>query len=95
VDFQHVWVLALSLGGAAALAAFTAPKLITALSPQRRRLLFALAAVLAFCTASLVGVTGIFFVLFSGYCGTRATASPSGGSSSGCLCSLQPSCSVA
>jgi hypothetical protein len=68
VDFEHAWALGLSLGVAASLAAFAAPKLIPALSPQRRRLLFALAALLAFGTAIPVALTGIFFVVFSGYC---------------------------
>jgi hypothetical protein len=68
VHGYHLWFLGLSVGGAAAIAAFTAARLGMALSVQRRRLLFALAALLAFATAVAVGVTGIFFVLFSGYC---------------------------
>jgi uncharacterized membrane protein SpoIIM required for sporulation len=68
VDFQHVWLLVLSLGGMATVAAFTTAKFSTALSAQRRRLLFAVAALLAFGTAVALGLTGIFFVLFSGYC---------------------------
>lgn len=47
-----------------------------ALSVQRRRLLFALAALLAFATAVAVGVTGIFFVLFSGYCEDAGYCAP-------------------
>ena len=68
VDFQHVWLLGLSLGAVGTVAAFTTAKLSTALSAQRRRLLFALAALLAFGTAIAVGLTGIFFIGFSGYC---------------------------
>jgi hypothetical protein len=68
LNSPHGWFLGLSIGGAAAIAAFTAAKLSTALSAQRRRLLFALAALLAFATAIAVGLTGIFFTLFSGYC---------------------------
>jgi protein-S-isoprenylcysteine O-methyltransferase Ste14 len=68
LDSPHAWLLALSVGGAAAIAAFTAAKLRTSLSAQRRRLLFALAALLAFVTAIAVALTGILFVLFSGYC---------------------------
>ena len=68
LDSYHPWFLALSVGGAAAITAFAAAKLSTALSVQRRRLLFGLAALLAFVTAIAVGLTGIFLVLFSGYC---------------------------
>jgi hypothetical protein len=60
-------LLGLSLGGAGTVAVFATAKLRTALSAERRRLLFALAAVLAFGTAIPVGLTGIFFVIFSGY----------------------------
>jgi hypothetical protein len=68
LDSYHPWFLGLSVSGAAAIAAFTAAKLSPALSVQSRRLLFALAALIAFTTAIGVGLTGIFLVLFSGYC---------------------------
>jgi protein-S-isoprenylcysteine O-methyltransferase Ste14 len=68
LDSYHPWFLGLSVGGAAAIAAFTVAKRSTELSVQRRRLLFALAAIIALATAIAVGLTGIFFVLFSGYC---------------------------
>ena len=76
LDSPYAWFVGLSVGGAAAIAAFTAAKLSTALSVQRRRLLFALAALLAFVTAIAVGVTGIFFALFSGYCEDEGYCSP-------------------
>ena len=68
LDSYHPWFLGLSVAVAAAIAVFAVAKLSTALSVERRRLLFALAALLAFATAIAVGLTGIFFVLFSGYC---------------------------
>jgi drug/metabolite transporter (DMT)-like permease len=76
LDSYHPWFLGLSVGGAAAIAAFTVAKCTTALSVQRRRLLFALAALTAFATAIGVGLTGIFLVLFSGYCEDVGYCSP-------------------
>ena len=76
MDSYHPWFLLLAVGGAAAIAVFTVAKLSAALSPQRRRLLFALAALLAFATAIAVGLTGSFLVLFSGYCEDAGYCSP-------------------
>jgi MFS family permease len=68
VDFQHVWVVGLALGGATAIVAFAAGRFSTRVSAHGRRLLFALTALTAFVAAILVGLTGIFFAAFSGYC---------------------------
>ena len=76
LDFEDVWVLGLVLGAASALAAFIAAKLSTTQAAQRRRLLFALAAILAFGTAIPVALTGAFFFLFSGYCEDVGYCSP-------------------
>jgi hypothetical protein len=76
LDSYHPWFLGLSLGGASAVAAFITAKLSTGLSAQLRRLLFALAALLAFATTIAVALTGTFFVVFAGYCEDVGFCSP-------------------
>jgi hypothetical protein len=70
MDFAVAWTLGVSLGAGASLAAFLAGKRAVSLPAQRRRLLLAFAAFLAFGTSFPVALTGLFFFVFgaSGYC---------------------------
>jgi hypothetical protein len=69
MDFVVAWPLGLAFGCASSVAAFLLARRTTA-SPSRRRLLFALAALLAFATSFPVGLTAMFFLAFgaTGYC---------------------------
>jgi uncharacterized membrane protein HdeD (DUF308 family) len=70
MDFEVAWPLGLSLGGLGSLAAFWAGKTAKTLPAQWRRILCALAALLAAGTAFPVALTGLFFLVFgaTGYC---------------------------
>lgn len=91
MDFEVAWPLGLSLGGLGSVSAFWAGKTAKTLPAQWRRLLCALAALLAAGTAFPVALTGLFFLVFgaTGYCEDYGgLALPAGG------CSLALGCSA-
>jgi hypothetical protein len=69
MDGEVAWWLGLALACIASVAMFLFGRRIDA-SPGRRRLLFAVAALLAFASAWPVALTGLFYLIFgaTGYC---------------------------